>query len=298
MTKIFLIDGFNKSLFLNVFSIYLKKYKSEKKYTLIDIHDFTDYTPQKIDSSSNFISISKKKLINPYKFINYVKNLYDNNKFDFIFIFNVSRLIFDHFEDTIYDEVYFNLIHTFTKNNTNRFFLKKENNLFTMNKFLCTIRINDINSFTNTFMPFGGYLLFNYLECLAIENYYNIQYPIFKEKSINYTFENLFKFFLQHLNVPYNQKQMKSIITSYLIKIQTISIGIILLIIITHLMFYTPYYLFIIRKIKNNKINKQNKFFFIILLLLPITLLIIPSWSIFFIPEIINFMALYKIYHS
>jgi hypothetical protein len=321
MPRIILIDGYNKSLFYNVIKLYLKNFKSKFKYTFLDIHEFTQYTRNKSDLSNSFISISKKELIDPSNFTEYIAKLTIEN--DIVFVVNVSRLEIVDDKDQVlslltenFDKKYAyydtstkkykmtsyvikSMIKNFSKDPINVYYtyLKKENDLFTMNKFLCTTRINDINSFTNTFMPFGGYLIFNYLECLAIDNYYNTYVNYIHNQTSWSSFKDLFKTILDILEVKYYEKQMVSILNSYLTKKQMISIGIILLVIITHIMFYIPYYLSIIRKIKNKKINKLNKIFLIILLLLPITLLIIPSWSIFFIPEIINFIALYKIYH-
>ena len=328
---ILLIDGYNKSLFKNLLENYLEKFPSNVKYVMIDIDNYVKYTSKKKDYYGSK-GIKRKELIDQDSFIKEIQEYLNENQI--LFIFNTSRLIQqkillddddeddeddddddgdDDDEDDDDDDgddddeldindkrpkyVYIDQIQYIIDNKLDEdiesisIFLNKENKLFNMNLFLCTIRLNDINSFTNTFMPFGGYLAFNYLECLLIDSYYN-------DFIINHklSFKKTFKFIIQTLNIKYDEKEMISMLNSILFKNKIKSISIILLVFIFHLLFYLPYYILIITKIKEKKINVKNKTFLYILLLFPVALLIIPSWMMLFIPEFINFMALYKLY--
>lgn len=317
-TEIILIDGYNKSLFKNLLEKYLEKFPSNIKYIMIDINDYVQYTSKTKDYYGNK-GIKRKELIDQDSFLKEIQEYLDKNQI--LFIFNTSRLIQKKFffeddddeedddeEDDDDDEdvslnendktpeyIYIDQIQyiiNYKFDNISSTFLKKETKLFNMNSFLCAIRLNDTNTFTNTFMPFGGYLAFNYLECLLIDSYYN-DFIISNKLSFKTTFKNII---IYKLGTKYDEKEMISMLNSILFKNKIKSISIILLVFIFHLLFYLPYYILIITKIKEKKINVKNKTFLYILLLFPVALLIIPSWMMLFIPEFINFMALYKLY--
>ena len=166
-----------------------------------------------------------------------------------------------------------------------------------MNDFLCSIRLHNIDILTNTFVPLAGYFIFNYLNCKSIESYY--KEDIYEKTTIykKIKFINLLKKITSLLKIEYDEKLFKKILKTYLFKQKIKSFLLISLIIVIHFLFYLPYYVFFIKKFKNKKINFKNIFFIFLLLLLPISLFIIPSWCIFFIPQIINFMALHNLYH-
>lgn len=306
--EVYLFDGFNKSLFKNVLEIYLEKknINIKDKIKIIDIDNYVKYTNKQSDFHFIAKTVDKKELIDQGAFINEIDEyLDDSNK---IIIFNTSRLIqidktINYTDDDDPPKEHARIIKMNQTEhiledlgmNNNSIFLEKENDLFKMNLTLCTLRLHDMNTFTNTFMPFGGYIFFNYLECLFIDKYYEDEAKSPEDKNLKfkeafkYTIENIFK-------EKYDEDMMISILNSYLFKKQIKSISFIILIIIFHLLFYLPYYILIISKIKNKKIKIKNKVFLYILLLFPVLLLIVPSWLLLFIPEFINFMALYKLY--
>lgn len=305
--KVYLFDGFNKSLFKNVLEIYLEKKKIniKDKFKIIDIDNYVKYTNKQSDFHFIAKTVDKKELIDKGAFKEEINEyLYDNLT---IIIFNTSRLIqidktinYTDDDDHKSKEIVIKMNQTEhilvdIEMNNDSIFLEKENDLFKMNLTLCTLRLHDMNTFTNTFMPFGGYIFFNYLECLFIDKYYEdaAKYPEDKnlkfKEAFKYTIEDIFK-------ESYDEDSMISILNSYLLKKQFKSISLIILIILFHLLFYLPYYILIILKIKEKKIKIKNKVFLYILLLFPVSLLIVPSWILLFIPEFINFMALYKLY--
>ena len=293
-----LIDGYNKSVFYNAFKKYLKKKKKDIKednqYILIDIDNYFYYEP---DLASNFVP---EKIIDKYKFRKKIlKCLNETPKY--IFIFSTSRLKKEiQFKDNNIkiDFIYYTLLKIKDENKEDvkieQYFLEKENNDFiSMNDFLCTIRIYDIQSFTNYFMPFGGFILFNYLECQEINKYYqNDIYQTFDK----YQFEDLFHHFIHSkINIHFDRSLMKYYVKSHLNNSKIRWIGIILMIFIIRLVFYLPYYIFFIKKIKNKQIKIKNKLFLIIILLLPLSTFIIPTFCILFIPEIINLFCFIKL---
>lgn len=304
--KVYLFDGFNKSLFKNVLEIYLEKKKIniKDKFKIIDIDNYVKYTNKQSDFHFIAKTVDKKELIDEGAFKEEIEEYF--NKYYTIIIFNTSRLIqidktINYTDESNNDQAIIikmnqteHILEDLGMNNDS-IFLEKENDLFKMNLTLCTLRLHDMNTFTNTFMPFGGYIFFNYLECLFIDKYYEDEAKSPEDK--NFKFKEAFKYTIEYIfKESYDEDSMISILNSYLFKKQIKSISFIILIIIFHLLFYLPYYILIILKIKEKKIKIKNKVLLYILLLLPVSLLIVPSWLLLFIPEFINFMALYKLY--
>lgn len=291
-----LIDGYNKSIFYHVFKKYLKKNNNENnQYGLIDIDDYFYYEPK---LATNFIP---EKIIDKYKINKKIRKYLESETHIYIFIFNTSRLKKEiEFKDNNIklDFIHYILLKIKDENKEDviieKYFLEKENNDFiSMNDFLCTIRIYDVQSFTNYFMPFGGFILFNYLECQEINKYYQNDIYQYFEK---YQFEDLFSHFIQNkMNIHFDTSLMKSYVKSHLTNSKIRWISIILFIFVVRLVFYLPYYIFFIKKIKNKEIKIKNKLFLMIILLLPLSTFIIPTFCILFIPEIINIFCFIKL---
>lgn len=297
--KFILIDGYNKSLFYNVLKLYLKQKKNYKNYDMIDIDDYVYYEYIfKKNHLADKIIIENKFMEKMSFYINE-----NNHNFDLIFIFNTSNIIRDKIFKPQNDnyEIKLDFVSYFFFENQKNFddieffFLdNKLENYIKMNQFLCTIRFNNIHSFHSTFMPFGGYIFFNYFECIKTKEFYNSNIY----NNLNYQKENfisLFQKILRELEAEYDFNLLDNIVKSYTRRSHLYWFLIFFIILIIHIVFYLPYYIFFIHKIKNKEIKFKNKLYLLTLLLLPISTFIIPSYGMLFVPEIINIMCFIKL---